>query len=139
MTSGVGGHEGREPEGGSSELADQLRRIVLDLSAGQQEGEQQETPALEPQNDEVRTQSADTMAVVEALKRDLEEASAESMVSIRLLHELIQLRHTELLNHLVRIEQNLQDGINLMERRVRGDFSSLRLELGITAATEDEE
>ena len=139
MAGSVGGRPGGAPEGGSSDLADQLRRIVLGLEADRREEDQREAADSRAQAGDGAAQLEDTMAVIQALKRDLEEASAESMVSIRLLHELIQLRHAELLNHLHRSEQNLQDGVNLMERRVRGDLAALRLELGITAATEDEE
>ncbi|MFW6074608.1 MAG: hypothetical protein ACOC9Y_03380 [Chloroflexota bacterium] len=127
MASDLGDHKGREPGNASFDLASEIRRLIREIDADHY-SEEELSRAEAEKYDEMQSESPGLSATIYSLKRNLEDASAESLIAIRLLHELVRLRHSELLNHLAHMEQNLQDEINLMERRIRGDIAMLRTE-----------
>jgi hypothetical protein len=113
----------------SADLATELRRLILDLDSGQDREIQRQDFPLKPAVVEPQGEHTDLVSVIQSLKDDLEEANTELIVMVRLLQDFVRVRQAELLGHLERIEQSLQDEINLMEKRIRGDVAALRREI----------
>lgn len=128
MANNPGGHKGRGSGCASSDLAVEIRRIIQELDADYYPEDELPQPESQQSDDEMQSESPDLSTTIHSLKRELEDATTEAVIAIRLLHELVQLRHSELLDQLAQMEQNLQDEISLMERRIRGDVAMLRTE-----------
>lgn len=64
-----------------------------------------------------------------AVRDDVFDHLVEIARSMRFLSNLIRVNHAELLNELLRTEQSLQDEINQVEKRIRGDLATLRWDL----------
>lgn len=130
------GHEERDSGSGSVDLGAELRRLIRELDAEDFPDDYAAETKSPIQEDEVQHESPVWSATMQSLKQDLEEANAETLLAVRLVQELMRVRLTELVNRLLRMEQSLQDEINLMEKRIRGDIIALRNEIEIGAASD---
>lgn len=132
------GEERSDPAGN---LARELENLILSLDRIEGEAttirsvddnpEQPPTPT-EPERPEHELDDA-----MRAFRDNVFDHLTEIARSMRFLSNLIRVNHAELLNELLRTEQSLQDEINQVEKRIRGDLATLRWDLVASDPPED--
>ena len=128
--------EGRKDPSGN--LARELENLILNLDRIEDEAAELRAEAdsgeVSPGRDVTSLpvsggHASDADERLSAFRIEVFDHLSEIARSMRFLSNLVRVNHAELLNELLRTEQSLQDEINHVEKRIRGDLATMRWDL----------